>query len=152
MTKYAQQQHVNTCCPTALVNALKWANHKISYKKDIKKMMHLCNFELGDDGTDYWAMTLAIGKTKKLKLEEIVYAPKISDFNRELRKNRILIFVFSYPYSENTHCALCVEETPRYYKVVNMHKGGKAERLMTKKKMSTILRRPSSMFWSVSAK
>jgi len=123
--RYIKQKDTYSCGPVALINALKWAGFKYTYK-DLKRFQRLCKCTY-PNGCSWNDFTSAIRSMSKLMTTTRKNWPGILDINNHLREGGIIVLSYRLDPLDNSHYLLIVDYDPakKEYTVVNKDGGEK---------------------------
>jgi uncharacterized protein YehS (DUF1456 family) len=121
MTRYVQQRDNTSCGPIAIINALKWANVKVTYK-DLDKYVKKCRSHL-KLGT--WPRHL-IGVLSREKHLKVVYYPTLNlkKIDNILKSNNIVLVDYYYINKKHKygHWFMIESFTNKKYNCINLYK------------------------------
>jgi len=121
--RYIKQKDNYSCGPVAIVNALKWAGEKTTYK-NIKEIKQKCNC-VSPSGMWHSRMTAYLRKNKSLVVTKIRESPniKIKEIDNWLGLNNIVILRYNMWVRQNIwagHYIMISDKTDGLYKVHNI--------------------------------
>lgn len=80
MIRYTRQRTMSDCGPVAVLNILKWAGFKVTYKKNIAKLKKACKYVYTHDvytddfiGVKWWNLRRALTKVGRGRLKTRTY-------------------------------------------------------------------------------
>lgn len=134
---YTKQKGKNLCGPTAILNLMKWAGLRVTWKEDIKFCMDLCSSDVSTDGMWSWIMDIVLKYFPLFKVKKTIHIPKLKQLDKQLNNGRAIVIVYLYKdgRAQNGHFMLCVGKTEKYYNVVNDKMNGKALSRISRKTM-----------------
>jgi hypothetical protein len=135
--RYTKQRGKNLCGPTAILNLMKWAGARVSWKKDIELCMSLCNDNVATNGMWSWVMDSALKYFPLFKVKKVLQVPKLKELDEHIDDGRALVMAYLHKggRAQNGHFMLCVGRTKKYYEVVNGKVDGKALSRISRKTM-----------------
>ena len=137
MVRYTKQYCRRDCGPVAVLNVLKWCGEKVSYKKHIKNIKSISDYD-PRCGVDPPYISFAI-KQVGLSYMRII-SPKIADIDRHLENNEALIIRFMYD-AHRGHYIFCYSKSTKYYRVANyFNNSGELQTSIHRKTMVKLLK------------
>jgi hypothetical protein len=143
MPKFTKQYHKNTCFPTALLNIIKWAGFSVSYKKSIKNLIDRFGLRDKNEGTSLEEIDYYLKNNCFVLPKRIIFDCTEKQIDNELQKKRGVLLVYSFSEKEQVFChtVFIAGGTKNSFKIVNWHGQSKTVELVSKKKISYLLKK-----------
>lgn len=150
--RYTKQYDEYSCGPTALINALKWAGHSVSYKRDIKTYRTRVQCSQNGTGVMFLGMALNFISHKIQVIDKytnhylfIKKLPKWKRIKEHLTQGGGLILRYDWPNGDDAHYILVTHLTQAMVGVVNYKRRGPSHGFIQQRTLRQLLQQKESM-------
>lgn len=138
MIRYTRQFYKNSCSPTALINAAKWAGFRVPAKEFFKYFATQCRFSF-KEGTQYTGISDALRKSDEMYFLGFKMNPTLSWLDKKLDSGHALIINYSIADEDHGHSVFCPRRTKCFYYLVN-HTTTQTVSRVTREQMKQLLK------------
>lgn len=141
--RYLKQRNKYACGPVAIMNALKWANINVSYKKHFNKIKKLT--DCINDGSYYDGIVKAIKNYSKVFNFVENHFIEICDIDGYIKNGASIILEYYYKDSESSdgysgHYVFIPGKWGKYYLLVNNYQEGEALQICSRRELKNMIK------------